>query len=173
MKSLTQITNLLDVIKNQPSVRQASRWYETQNARDKWIIKILAAVLVLLLVYWLILSPAISSNKEIKSKLAKNVALYNLIADNAHRFGQVSLNNANQAPLLNLINQQAQQNGINLNRYEQSDSGVKVWLENVAFDKAISWLENLNAQSGVLVKQINVDKQTLEGHVNLRATLSR
>lgn len=174
MKSVSQFKDkALQNLKNQPSVRQASQWYESQNRRDKWILKILAALLTLLFVYWLIIAPALTSNQEIKSKLANNVALYNLIADNAHRFGKVSFNSQNQGPLLNLINQQAQQNNLSLSRYEQSEQGVRIWLENVAFDQAISWLENLKAQSGILVKQINVDKQTLEGRVNLRATLGR
>lgn len=173
MKSIRQLDKALQSLKNQPSVRQASQWYESQNVRDKWIIKTLVALLALLFAYWLIISPALSSNQEIKGKLESNLALYNLIADNAYRFGQVSSSSTNQAPLLNLISQQAQQNNISLNRYEQSEQGVKIWLENVAFDQAISWLENLKVQSGISVKQINVDKQALEGRVNLRATLSR
>lgn len=174
MKSLMQLKQQsVDTIKSQPSVRQATQWYGAQNPRDKRILKLLAGLLVLLVIYFLLISPALNANKAIKSKLASNVVLYDLIAKNAHRFGDVNTNSSSQAPLLSLISQQAQRYGIGLSRYEQSDQGVKIWLENVAFDQAIEWLENLKTQSGVLIKQINIDKQNLEGRVNLRATLNR
>ncbi len=174
MKSLSTLKQqAINAIASQPSVRQASRWYAAQNARDQLILKVLLWLLICLLTYLLFLSPALTSQQQIKNKLAKNVALYNLIAENAHRFGQVDLSNGQQTPLINLISQQAQQRNINLSRYEQSDNGVKIWLDNESFDKAISWLENLKSQSGILVKQIDVEQQSLAGQVSLRATLNR
>lgn len=174
MRSFSGIKQqLIRGITSQPSVRQVSRWYVSQSPRDRLVLSALLWLLLLLMSYWLFISPALKSHQQVKSKLANNVALYNLIAENAHRFGQVNLGSTQQVPLLNLISQQAQQSNINLSRYEQSDVGVKIWLENESFDKAINWLEGLKDQSGILVKQIDVEQQGLAGIVNLRATLSR
>lgn len=174
MTSFAQLKQqVMDAINNQPSVIQLRQWYQAQNERDKNLLKMLFTFLLVLLFYLLIISPALQSNQSAKAALSKNIQLYNLIADNAHRFGQVGSTNSTQTSLLSVISQQAQQRGLSLNRYEQSDQAVKIWLEDVSFDQVMDWLEDLKISSNIMVKQINVDKQTLSGRVSVRATLSR
>lgn len=51
------------------------------------------------------------------------------------------------------------------------DNGVRVWLEQAAFDDLVLWLGKLRTERGVDVSTITVERQGAAGLVNARVTL--
>lgn len=156
----------------QPSVQQAKNWYVSLPKRDQLVVKLVSALLVVALVFVMFYAPLLQSKKMAQSQLERNLITYNLIASNAGRFGGVSQVNQSGS-ILSATTSLAQQQGVNLSRYEQDGANLRVWLDKVAFDEAIAWFETLEAQRGIRVSQISIDKTDRAGRVDIRATLSR
>ena len=159
-------------LQQQRSVQMARQWYAQLSGRDRLIVKLVAALLVLMLWLCRVWMPLLRGKAMAESQLERNRATYQQLADNAGRFGNAAAATGN-APLLTVVTQQARSAGISLSRYEQDGQALRIWLEKAPFDDAISWLESLQAQQGVRASQISVDKTDSSGRVDIRATLTR
>lgn len=155
------------------AVQQGTNWYNSQTARDQLIVKLLALLVVIALVFTLFYAPLIKDKKVAQQTLDKNLATYNLIASNAGRFGGAASSASASGSVLSAVTNQARAQGINLSRYEQDGANLRVWLDRVAFDEAITWLETLESKHAIGVSQISIDKTSSNGRVDIRATLGR
>lgn len=167
---MSQIDQLKDQLVNHPQIKAAQSWYEALPARDQLIVRGVAVFVALALVFLMVYAPLIKEQRQLESKLERAIVSYNRIADNAHKFGGAA--GTSSGPILSVVTQQARKSGISLSRYEQDGKGLRVWLEKVAFDEAIEWLENLQSSNGIRVSQINIDRKENPGWVDIRATLT-
>lgn len=173
MNQLTQIKEqLLQQLLNSRAWHSARGWYDALPARDRLVVRLVAVLMVIAVIFLLVYAPLLKAQRAAEATLQKNLANYNLLADNAHRFGGSSSGNSD-APLLAVVTQQAKQSGINLSRYEQDGKGLRVWLDAVSFDDAASWMEQLQAGNGIHVTQVTIDRSDRPGVVDIRATLSQ
>ena len=173
MNQLMQIKEqLLQQLLSSRAWQSAHGWYEALPARDRLVVRLVAWLMAAAVVFLVVYAPLLKSQRAADAALQKNLANYNLLADNAHRFGG-SGKSAADAPLLAIVTQQAKQSGINLSRYEQDGKGLRVWLDAVSFDDAASWLEQLQASNGIQVTQATIDRSERPGVVDIRATLSQ
>ncbi|CUS41582.1 General secretion pathway protein M [hydrothermal vent metagenome] len=172
MKALTLIT---DQLNKDPRVTAAKDWYGQLPGRDRNIVNGVAIFAALAIVFSIVFAPMLKRQDTLAVELDKQLALYNLMANNGAQFnnGTTGVNAAAEQPLLAVVTQQARKSNITLTRYEQDGSGLRIWLENVSFDDTITWLEALNSRFGIVVNQINIDKDTQPGRVDIRATLVR
>lgn len=174
---LQQLTDQYEQFKTklqaQPSVQQAVAWYNSLAKRDQLIVKSISGLLVVALIFIMFYAPLIQAKKTAKSQLERNLSTYNLIASNAGRFGGASTQAGMGESILGATTSLAQQQGVNLSRYEQDGLNLRVWLDKTPFDDAISWLETLESQRGIRVSQISIDKTDRAGRVDIRATLTR
>ncbi|MDO6681150.1 MULTISPECIES: type II secretion system protein GspM [unclassified Oceanobacter] len=164
---LTEMRQRLTAI---PQVQAASNWYGALPARDRLVVRGLAWLLGAALVYVLIFAPLLRENQRVQRDLDKKLDVYNLIAENAGKFGGASLEKSS-GPILTLVTQAARSDRIQLDRYEQDGQGVRIWLDNIEFDMFIAWVESLQIRHGIRVSQITVDSSDLPGRVDVRATL--
>ena len=159
-------------IVQQPQVQQAWQWYANKSARDQKILQAITATIFLFLIWSVVYAPLLASRQIAQESLNKHLATYHLIASNAGQFGSVSAaSDGAQTSVLAAVTQSARNQSINLSRYEQDGVNLRIWLEKVAFDDAIGWLENLQSKHAIVVSQISVDKSISVGRVDIRATL--
>lgn len=151
-----------------PFIQSMIARYRALTALEQRIAQAVVVFLVLLLIYSLLLAPLWQKQQQAEVSLQRAISTYNLIADNAYRFG--GANQHAQAPLLSTVTQRARLLGVPLSRYEQDGRGLRVWIDRTAFDEAITLLEALQ-QSGVQVSQVTIDRTDSPGRVNIRATL--
>ena len=163
---------LSEQLKATPAWQAGSQWYQALPARDRLVVKAVSALLVLALVFVIVYAPLLKARKNAEAALQKNLGVYNQLAGNAHKFGSVS-SPAASGSLLSLVTRQARASGLSLSRYEQDGQSLRVWLEDVSFDDAITMLESLQANAGVIASQINIDKADRPGVVDIRATLGQ
>jgi len=166
---MNRVEQLKEQFSNHPQVQAVKNWYHTLPGRDQLIVRAVAVLVAAALVFLLIYAPLIKQQRSLSSKLDRAVASYNRIADNAHKFGGAG---TSSGPVLSVVTQQARKSGITLSRYEQDGKGLRVWVDKVAFDDAISWLENLQTGQGIRVSQINIERKDNPGWVDVRATLT-
>jgi len=73
--------------------------------------------------------------------------------------------------LLTQISRSAQQYEVSPNRLQPQGEGVSVWFDSVAFNDLIRWLE-AQAEQGIAVQQVSIDRQETPGRVGARIVLS-
>lgn len=157
--------------KQLPPVASFNAWYDSQNKRDQKIIKAVSLFIAFCLIVVMFVQPFLAKQTLYQAKLNKSLATYQVLADNAHKFqGQIT-GKASDGPILAIVTGQAKRAQINLKRFEPDGDGLRVWLEDAVFDDAMRWLEALNQENGILIKQINVDRSDQPGRVDLRGTL--
>ncbi|MCY0965490.1 type II secretion system protein M [Parathalassolituus penaei] len=157
----------------QPTVQQALNWYQALAPRDRLIVKAVAGLAAIALVFVLVYAPLLRSHQQLEQDLARKLDTWELIAGNAHRFGDAAADAPDTgAPVLPRVSQSARQAGIKLDRFEQDGKDVRIWIDRVSFDAFIAWVEQLQAREGIVVSQITIDSTNGPGWVNVRATLS-
>ena len=73
--------------------------------------------------------------------------------------------------LLGLANTTAKPLQLEFKRFEPAgNNGLNLWLDNVAFDNVIRWLDQLDRQYGVRVAEIALERRA-DGLVNVRLML--
>ncbi|WP_369854377.1 type II secretion system protein GspM [Candidatus Thalassolituus haligoni] len=168
MSSLLELRQRLTAI---PQVQSATNWYGALPPRDRLVVRVLAWLLAAALVYILVLAPLIRENHMVQRDLTKKLEVYNLIAENAGKFGGASLDKTS-GPILPLVTQAARSGNIKLDRYEQDGNGVRIWIDKIEFDVFIAWVESLQIRHSIRVSQITVDAAEMPGRVDVRATLA-
>ncbi|MCY4154410.1 MAG: type II secretion system protein M [Gammaproteobacteria bacterium] len=69
--------------------------------------------------------------------------------------------------ILSTLADSAQSQGLSFKRFvPQENAELRVWLEDVSFDKLILWLDSLRRTHNIRVRQITVSRQNLPGLVN-------
>jgi general secretion pathway protein M len=152
---------MLDTLKQNSIVLDLQKQYETLPMRDRNILKI----------------DMVNAQKD----LAQNTKLLQLVKQNKALLTALSRTSGSSSGKKSLTSQQlvssvtnlAKKNGVMLKRFEPSgDNKIKVWVDNASFDKMITWLTALKTSLNIVVEQISVEKDDVEGQVSSRLTLS-
>ena len=172
---------MLDSLKNNPSVLALIRQYEGMPQRDRAAVKILALVLLLTALYFIAWKPAQGYMDDAKSELDHNTSLLALVNDNKSVLSSISRKSGASAStkvldsqqLVSSVTNMAKKKGIALKRFEPSGGNkLKVWVDDVSFDKMVTWLISLKKSLGVTVEQVTIEKDDAPGLVSARLTLS-
>jgi general secretion pathway protein M len=152
--------------------KKSYSWYQALPPRDALVLKVLAVLMALALIYAWLIQPTIENIKQAESKLATELKFHQKLKQNAYLVkGSSSATLDNKGSILSRVNSLAKVKGITLKRFEPNGkTGLRVWLEKVSFDSSIDWIETLETQKGIKVEQISIDK-VQPGIVNLRAVL--
>lgn len=169
---MSRFEELTDQVMSHPQVLNAKSWYGALPKRDRMIVNAVAGLLAASLIFVLVYAPLIRENQSLQASLDKNVAVYEMIADNAGKFGNVGSVSSSDQPILSRVTQSARKSGIKLDRYEQDGKGVRIWMDRIKFDQFITWTEILGTRHGIFVSQITIDRDADTGWVDVRATLT-
>ncbi len=170
---------MINLIKQNPSLLKALKQYEMMPSRDRLALKVLAFTLILLFMYFGLWQPAYSYKKEAAQYLEQQQELLALVMQNKSALsnlsdtsssGQASLNSQQ---LVSSVTNLAKQASVTLKRFEPSgEKEIKVWVEDVPFDKIMVWLTTMKRTLNIKVDQISVEKSDGPGLVSARLTLS-
>lgn len=170
-QKITQLgANLKQQLIEQPQYRMAEQWYNTKSSQDQLIIKIIGWLILLSVVFLLVIKPGFDAQNKAQSRLDSAVSLHKWLKEKGPLLKQPGARTSGGS-ILSKVSSSAKQMGIDLKRFEpSSEGGLRIWLDNIAFDRAIEWIAVLNSQ-GIQISQINTERQQATGYVNLRADL--
>lgn len=165
----------LDSFKSQitatSSYKAIANWYAALSERDRTIVKALSVLFIIAIFISWIWQPMIKANKDAESRLNSELKFHTFMKENAHKVSSGPVSGGSEGSILGTVNQLAKVKGLTLKRFEpEGSNGLRVWLDKVEFNKVIDWLELLEAEKGISVEQISIDKVN-SGIVNLRAVL--
>lgn len=158
----------------------AGRWYREQSPRDQRVLALLAVFLLVVSVWLLVRLPVERdlSQAQRRYEAARSDHLWILAhRDEAARAagrgaGQGSRGSQSGQALLSTVAGSARRSGLTLNRFQpEGDDALAVSLDEVVFGEMLRWLETLEAEEGIRVRQASLSAADRPGRVRARLVL--
>lgn len=155
-------------------------WFLSLTHRERMMLQVAAIVLFVFLLYLLIIKPVSNTYSKNKINIATATETLSWMKEAAREVKQLGGARLQQRHsegkqfALSMVDQSARKAGLALvmKRVQpEGESGVRVWFENAPFDGLISWLATIEADHGLFVNEINIEKTESTGLVNVRVFL--
>lgn len=165
---------------NQAWTQSRERFLALQM-RERWLVTVGAAALLVTLLYLLMWEPMMQSRQQRMAGLEAARAVAIKLEQAAVQVHQ-SQGNAPPAAagrgmsLMAAVDQASKQGslGKSPSRIQpEGDTEVRVWFEDVAFDGLVRWLAKLQTGYGVSVQTFDIEPQATPGRVDVRLSLVR
>ncbi len=154
-----------------------ARWREL-NAREQLFLSLGGAFLLVLLVYFLIFSPALHFYQEsrIRFQQARELEHWldqNRVALQRSAAGRVVTldTQKSQQSLVAIVSETASAVSIRIDRIEPGANNVRVWADGVEFSALLQWLTELRSGSAILVQEAVLESAG-DGRVGMRLQLA-
>jgi general secretion pathway protein M len=142
------------------------KWQQLQPQEKQLVL--ITAVIVGVYLFWLLIWQPLNQNIESTSKkIAKEQELLTWVATQTARFEQSKQGTVFRGSLTAAVNQSAKQQGIVVSRMQPQQEMLQVWVEDIAFDKLLNWLSQLN-QQGIQVVNIDIQQTDVPGVVQVK-----
>jgi len=153
------------------------QWINQLSSRDRYTLIIGTVALGLILVYFMLIEPFLSSHNQLKNIVAaqKNTLDWmNKAAPEIQALRQQSTPVIKRPSLLSLIDKSTRSGALSKARKRIQPKGeqeVRVNFEKVSFTELIRWLGQLYNQYQVQVTKITIERQQAPDRVKVRLTL--
>ena len=154
-------------------------WWHNLQPRERRILLAGALALLLIMFYALVWDPYQQEMRRLRESVsAKHLDLQTMQQaaaeiDALRRSGAGGALPAGQS-IMGVVDSSAKQFnvGAGIKRIQpEGERAVKVWAEQVPFDDLIRWLDGLQKQSGIVIHTISIERQEINGLVNVRMEL--
>lgn len=154
-------------------------WWHSLPQREQRILLGGAGVVTLLMLYALVWDPYQTEMSRLQEAVtAKRVDLQTMQQAAAEiealrRAGAGGHLPAGQS-VMGIVDSSAKQFnvGAGIKRIQpEGERAVKVWGEQLAFNDLIRWLDDLQKRYGIVIHTINIERQAVDGMVNVRMEL--
>jgi general secretion pathway protein M len=149
-------------------------WFESLAARERWILVAGGFLAVVIVVWWLVLTPLRTGSASLRAAIeSKQRLLLDLSRlESTGASGPVAKNSGET--LVVVVSNTAQQHGLQLARSRPNGpSGVDVTFQAVPFDVLVTWLLALHGSYGVEVESASLSSAREQGLVNGQLSLHR
>jgi general secretion pathway protein M len=160
-------------------MKKLRAYWSGLQPRERRILGIGGAALVLMLLYALVLDPYTSNVQRLRETVSEQRALLTWMEQAAQEVRQ--LRGAGSAPastdgrsLLAITDSSARQAGLgdSVTRVEpDGERSVRVWLDKAAFNDMVRWLDELREQHAVVIDGAVVERSDTPGRVDARVVL--
>ena len=148
------------------------------SPKDRLALTVLGVFLSLLIVIYLLILPANRFAIDAAQHHQQRAELLAWMRANETPARMLTSQNSDQPSqsqgqsILSLASQSAQTHNISFKRFEPFDeNGLRVWLDNIAFNDMLMWLTQMQDQYGVQVHQANVDRGKSSGMITAKLEL--
>ena len=149
------------------------------SLRDQAMLVLLAAALLLYMLYQMLWHPLAAANRNLERQnaaVAQSVANMNQLAA---QFRELQKANGPAAAsggetLTQLVDETVAANQLHMSRFQPGSSGdVQVRFDNASFDQILRWLHELENKHGVTLREFGVSPGSGPGLVNVSVRLYR
>lgn len=150
---------------------KVSAYYQAKNDSEQKLLLALAIFLPMFALYSII-STINTGLDESTQKLEKQIELNDWAEEQigiiaSSKGGGVST--GRQSSITQLINASARKHGVTISRLQpQKTDTVRVGIEEVGFNKFVSWLTELQNRHGIAVESIDFSRSDIDGRVKIR-----
>lgn len=163
-------------------IAQLQERYAALEPRERRLVIAGALVLVVLVYYLALLEPLMNARSAAADRLAAEQALATQLVQARAELGQQRStgssrrSSARPRSLLAVVDQTGKAAGLGdgMRRVQpEGDKRVRVWLEDVAFNDTIRWLDRIKRTDGLTVDTADISAASEPGKVEARLGLTR
>jgi general secretion pathway protein M len=149
------------------------------SLRDQAMLVVLAAALLLYLLYQMLWQPLAAANSSLANQnaaVAKSLANMHQLAAQYRELQKSSAQDggSQSETLTQLVDQTVASNELHMSRFQPGSSGdVQVRLDNASFDQVLRWLSELENKHGVTLREFGIAPGSGPGLVNVSVRLFR
>jgi len=151
-------------------------WLDGLNPRERRLVIGGGAVLLVFMLYQLTWAPFANGVANMQGKINKqqqDLIWMQQAAEEVRSLqgGSGGRQTVHSGSLLGLIEKTARQRGLgsSIRKVQpEGQSGVRMWLDKVAFDAVLTWLDELQTKQGVVVTSFTAESINQPGRVNIR-----
>ncbi len=170
---------LLNALKESPLIAKliarAENYYLGLAAREQLAVRLLIIFLAVIIIVFGMLIPAGNFQHRAEQQYLNSMENLEWMQQHKTLVASSTEQRAARDPgqsLLGIANSSSKGFQISFKRYEPvGDNGLSLWMENIAFNNMIRWLERLDKRHGISVQEISVERQQNKGLVNVRLVL--
>jgi len=146
------------------------QYYQQLSEREQRLL-ISGGLLLLALLYWAVWAPLTQGLAAQKKALDNQQELLVWVQQNANRALQLQ-GSTGQAvkftgSLAQTVNQMAGRLNINITRMQPQGDELQVWVDQVAFNDVLSWLQSME-NAGIRIMDLDVAESNAPGQVKIR-----
>ncbi len=149
--------------------------FNQMEARERTALIVLAVFVIVLMLYFAVWSPVQGYYEDSLRERDEQSSLlgYMQASEARARAAAADSKPAGQGqPLISLVASVSRQIGISPDRLQpEGTDAVSVWFENVAYEKLMNWVLQLEQNHSISVRQISIDRQDRSGMVSVRVVL--
>jgi general secretion pathway protein M len=162
-------------------VAQARERFEALQPRERWMLALGAAALLVTVLYLGVWEPLVKARAERSAALESSRQLALRLEQAAAQLQSGAGRNPAAAStrglsLVAAVDQASKQGSIGKAPARIQPEGervVRVWFEEIAFDALVRWLAEVQTRYGLSVQTLDVEPQAAPGQVNVRLSLTR
>jgi len=155
------------------------QWFLSREQNEQAIIAILAALVILALIWLVLLKPLEQQAAEQNLRQQALIGELEQVQQLALQYQQLSNQDVGERPnrsslsLPQLVDRTVAEQGLTLQRYQPSSSGsAQVRFENMPQDKILAWLYDMEINQGIGFKDLSLTLGSTSGLVNLTVRLT-
>ncbi|HEY1076118.1 MAG TPA: type II secretion system protein M [Fontimonas sp.] len=159
-------------------IDNASAWLRSLAPRERVLVLVCAAVVLLTLVYVAAWKPLVDAHVRRQASLERARSIATRIeqaAAEVQAAGPARAINSNTS-LVAAVDQTSRSAvlGKAPSRVQpEGEKEVKVWIDDVPFDNLLRWLQELEMKYGISTSSAEIERSAAPGMVNVRVTLVR
>ncbi len=147
-----------------------SIWWQQLNLREKKLVLAMASLVIIFILYSFVWQPLNDNIAKAEKKIARQQQLLSWVQENTQRFQQAKSSGGKQASgsLSSIVNRTASSKNITITRMQPQGDNIQVWIDEIAFNQLLQWLEQLSTNEGLRVTNIDLSDAEKPGVVRVR-----
>ena len=145
-------------------------WWQQLNLREKRLVLVMAPLVVIFILYSFVWQPLNDNIAKTEKNVARQQLLLSWVQENTERFQQAKSSGGNRAngSLSSIVNRTAGRYKISITRMQPQGDNIQVWIDEIAFNRLLEWLEQLSTKEGLRVTNIDLSNAEQPGVVRVR-----
>lgn len=155
--------------------QQFIAWWKNISEREQKLFVVSATVVLLAIIYWGIYSPLKNQFAESQKQLQRAEQTLDWVQNKASVLIKAGADKrkatTRQLSLTQIVNKSAKQHDITFSRIVNKKQQIEVWVNDVEFNRFISWLTRLNNDHGIEVINTDFTKIDKLGRIKINRLL--
>jgi general secretion pathway protein M len=137
-------------------------WWSSRAPRERVLLAVLAAVATVYALVFLIWRPLAEARADARA----DIRAYEAVVAQARAAGPTLVRSAAAAPPAAAIGASAAAAGLTVRRLDPDGAGARVSLEDAPYDATVRWMETLEREHGLTVREARLERRPAPGVVN-------
>lgn len=146
------------------------QWWQQLQQREQRLVLLMAIFIGIFVFYQGVWKPLNDNIDNADQKLERTHSLLSYVKSTTAKVKSAGSSNrkVTGGSLSTIVNRVAAKHQISIARMQPQGENVQVWIDEVAFNQLLVWLDDLNANQGLTVSNIDISKGETAGAVKIR-----